>query len=137
MIGASSHLFNDEEVGHEIQKWIQSKYDAFRNALPDYQRAKGIAYDELSKHHGHNNYDDAQRHSEWSYRMYKEIGPFTSFSAGVGHEIDGLLSGQQPWNEAIMDLHNNSVGRAAASEGGPIDPYSLITSPANIGVFQY
>ncbi|MBK8970023.1 MAG: RHS repeat-associated core domain-containing protein [Hahellaceae bacterium] len=102
----------------------------------------GHAYDlaryELARpgHGGHNDHSDASRHSEWSRRMCEEINPFTSWAAGVGHEIDGLLNGQ-PWNEFMMDLHNNQEGRNAASEGRPVDPSNLVTSPDDAGSIIY
>lgn len=60
--------------------------------------------------------------------MSEEINPFTSWAAGFGHEVEGLLKGQ-PYNEALMDLHNNAEGRAAGAEMRPVDPAKLRTSP--------
>jgi RHS repeat-associated protein len=99
----------------------------------DYDRASEIAREELQKHHGHNDEDDAMRHAMWSYRMEKEIGPFTAWSSGVGHEIEGCLLQRQPWSEALMDLNNNKEGRDAAAEGRPINPSNLRTNPQSSG----
>jgi hypothetical protein len=98
------------------------------NKKSNLERAREIASEELAKHHGHNNADDAQRHADWNRRMSEEIGPFTSWAVGTGHEVEGLLNGG-PLNEARMDLHNNAEGRDAASEGRAVDPRNLRTSP--------
>jgi hypothetical protein len=103
-----------------------------RTYLPDYGRARQIALEELQKHRGHNDADDAARHAEWSYRMYQEIGPFTAWSAGIGHELDDMIHGQ-PWSEFRMDLHNNREGRRAADENRAINPNNLITAPGGGG----
>ena len=99
-----------------------------RTYLPDYSKARQIAQQELAKNTGHNDASDARRHSEWSRRMYDEIGPFTAWSTGIGYELKGLWDGQ-PLNECRMDLHNNQEGRDAASDGRSVDPGNLITSP--------
>jgi RHS repeat-associated protein len=101
-----------------------------RTYLPDYDRARQIGLEELARHRGHNDADDAMRHAEWSRRMRCEIGPFTAWSSGVGHEIGDLFHGM-PWSESMMDLHNNAEGRQAGSEGRPVDPGRLVTSPTN------
>jgi RHS repeat-associated protein len=103
-----------------------------RTYLPDYDRAHQIAREELKLHHGHNNNDDARRHAEWSCRMQKEIGPFTAWSSGTGHELDNLLHGG-PWSESMMDLHNNAEGRDAASQHRSINPNNLRTRPSQSG----
>jgi hypothetical protein len=60
--------------------------------------------------------------------MCEEIGPFTSWSTGVGHELEGMVEGQ-PMKEMQMDLHNNAIGRAAGESGTEIDLNELQTSP--------
>jgi len=67
------------------------------------------------------------RHAVWNSRMVHETNTFTAWVAGTGHEIEGLLNGQ-PWGEAMMDLHNNAVGRAAGGHS-PINQSDLRTSP--------
>jgi len=94
----------------------------------NYNRANEIAREELKKHHGHNDCDDATRHAEWSQRMAEELGTGYSWLFGVGHEITGLLQGQ-PVAESRMDLHNNAVGRDSA--GGPIKFGNLQTAPGS------
>jgi RHS repeat-associated protein len=93
-----------------------------------YERAYDIAQQELALHQGHNDFDDAMRHADWSRRMSEEIGPFTSWSTGVCHELQGMAEGQ-PMDEMQMDLHNNAVGRAAGEAGTDIDISQLQTSP--------
>ncbi|HET6974814.1 MAG TPA: RHS repeat-associated core domain-containing protein [Pyrinomonadaceae bacterium] len=99
-----------------------------RTYLPDYDRAGQIANEELINHPGHNDAGDAMRHAEWSRRMRCEIGPFTAWSSGVGHEIDNLFEGA-PLEEIIMDLHNNAEGRRAGGQSRPVDPNNLQNSP--------
>lgn len=96
----------------------------------NFQRAQEIARQELqNRPSGHNDAEDAMRHAVWNSRMVHETNTFTAWVAGVGHEIEGLSSGQ-PWGEAMMDLHNNAVGRAAGGHS-PITPNVLRTSPTN------
>lgn len=76
----------------------------------------------------HNNEGDAMRHAEWSRRMSEEVGPGTSWVAGMANEVKGLLNGQ-PWGEAMMDIKNNAEGRAAAREGRPVDRSKLQKKP--------
>jgi len=92
------------------------------------ERAQEIAKEELAKHHGHNDSDDAARHSEWSKRMADELGGWFSDLVGTGHEIDGLLHGE-PFNEAVMDLNNNKEGRHASNERRDINPNNLRNAP--------
>ena len=93
-------------------------------------RAIEIGNEELRKRGkgNHNNSGDAMRHAEWSRRMAEEIGPVTSWIAGTANEAKGLLHGQ-PWGEAMMDLHNNAEGRAAAKEKRPVDKSRLKNTP--------
>ena len=94
----------------------------------NYRRAREIGLDELAKHDGHNDCDDATRHAEWSQRMAEELGSGYAWLFGVGHEIgDELRLEPQPIGELFMDLHNNAVGRSAA--GGTIDSGQLQTVP--------
>jgi RHS repeat-associated protein len=92
----------------------------------NYRRAQEIAREELAKHRGHNDCDDAIRHAEWSQRMTQELGNIYAWAFGTGHEITDMLHGQ-PLGEMTMDLHNNGVGRSAA--GRTIDQVKLQTSP--------
>ena len=102
----------------------------------NFERAREIARDELQKRPTqHNDAGDAMRHAEWNRRMVDEINSFTAWTAGVGHEIEGLLQGQ-PLNEAMMDLLNNAEGRAAGNEGRPVDPNNLITSPVDASSYN-
>lgn len=61
--------------------------------------------------------------------MAEELGGGTSWLFGMGHEIDGLVNKKQPWDEAMMDLHNNAEGRAAAREKRPVDKGKLQKAP--------
>lgn len=72
----------------------------------------------------HNDAEDAMRHAEWNRRMVEETNSFTAFVAGANHEIDNLIHGH-PWDESMMDLYNNAVGRAAGSVGVAVDPNKL------------
>ncbi|MDX9701457.1 MAG: hypothetical protein RBU23_00285 [Candidatus Auribacterota bacterium] len=47
----------------------------------------------------------------------------------MGHEVEGILLKGQDWSEAMMDLHNNSIGREAGNSGNAIDNNKLIISP--------
>jgi len=94
----------------------------------NFSRSREIARDELRRHHGHNDAYDAMRHAEWQCRTAAETNQFTAWISGLGHELDNLIHGGD-WNESIMDLHNNAVGRQAAEEQRPILPGDLITSP--------
>ncbi len=97
----------------------------------NFGRAKEIAREELrNRPSAHNDLGDAQRHSEWMRRTTEETNRFTAWAAGTGHEITGLFKGQ-PLEEALMDLHNNSVGRDAGADGVPVDPSDLWTLPLN------
>ena len=69
-------------------------------------------------------------HAEWMRRTRQETNACTAWLAGTGHEVDGLL-GNQPWAEALMDLHNNAVGRNAGSNNSPVDPSKLWMLPNN------
>jgi hypothetical protein len=100
----------------------------------NFQRAREIAKQELqNRPSGHNDAEDAMRHAVWNSRMVHETNTFTAWVTGVGYEIGGLLNGQ-PWGEAMMDLNNNSVGRAAGGHS-PINLTDLQTSPTT--GFQY
>lgn len=94
----------------------------------NYYRARQIADEELRKHRGHNDCDDAVRHAEWNRRMTEELGYWYALTFGIGHEIEGLFEGQ-PLQEIRMDLHNNSVGRNSA--GGSINQGNLQTGPGS------
>ncbi len=105
-----------------IKRGLQSIKDKF---VPDFGRAGEIGQEVLDTSPGHNNMGDAKRHAVWSQRMYQEINPVTSYTAGYLYELKNLLT-RQPLNETLMDLHNNSVGRAAAASGTMIDHSHLI-----------
>jgi RHS repeat-associated protein len=93
------------------------------------KRAREIAVQELANRPlSHNDLGDAMRHAEWIRRTVVETNTFTAWLAGTGHEVEGLISGQ-PRGETIMDLHNNSVGRAAGRRGTAVDPRDLWTLP--------
>jgi len=62
--------------------------------LANYYRARQIADEELRKHQGHNDCDDAIRHAVWSKRMTEELGYGYSWGFGTGHELQDLLQGQ-------------------------------------------
>ena len=103
----------------------------------NFGRAREIAREELQKRSvQHNDIGDAMRHAEWNRRMVEEINTFTAWVAGTGHEIDNLLRGGiGTWNESMMDLYNNTVGRAAGREKRPVNHNELQTSPKS--GFQY
>ena len=73
--------------------------------------------------------------------MYQEINPITSIMAGYGHELEGLITREQPIGEMLMDLHNNAVGRAANMGGAPVDQFQLMvidpSDPLIDAVLQY
>ena len=95
----------------------------------NFGRAEEIAREELQKRPTqHNDIGDATRHAEWNQRMVQETNSFTAWVAGVGHEIDNLLHGG-PWNETMMDIHNNAEGRVAGQQGSPVNPSNLQTIP--------
>jgi RHS repeat-associated protein len=94
----------------------------------NFKRARDIGLEELKKRPmNHNDSGDAMRHAEWNRRMVEEINSFTAWTVGIGHEIEGLLQ-NQPWEEAMMDLHNNAEGRKAGNENRSVDSNDLITS---------
>ena len=152
---AMAQLFNAEasaarargvqETRGVQERWIDSirkGWNSFKEKyFPDVERARLIGDEVLESLPGHNDMGDAQRHAEWSRRMYKEINPITSIIVGYGHELDGLINRAQPMNEMLMDLHNNAVGRAAATSGVPIDQSQLIvidpSDPYTDAVRQY
>ena len=97
----------------------------------NFQRAIEIAREELARRpNAHSDSEDAMRHAEWNRRMVIETNSFTAWVAGVGHEIVGSIKGQ-PWNEAMMDMYNNWVGRDAGARGELVDPDQLQKSPDN------
>lgn len=98
----------------------------------NFERTKQIASEELAKRpSSHNDIGDAMRHAEWMRRTTQETNACTAWLAGTGHEIEGLLDGQ-PWGEAIMDLHNNAVGRDTGSDSNtPVDSSKLWTLSNN------
>jgi RHS repeat-associated protein len=102
--------------------------------LENYRRARQITDEELRKHQGHNDCDDAIRHAMWNKRMTDELGYWYSWAFGTGHELQGLFQGQ-PFQEMRMDLHNNSVGRNTA--GGSINQGNLQTSPGSGVSYPY
>lgn len=63
-------------------------------------------------------------------RTTAETNTLTAWLAGTGHEIEGAFKGQ-PWDEMLMDLHNNSVGRDAGRNNSVVDPRNLWTLPLN------
>ncbi len=96
----------------------------------NYKRAQEIATEEHKNFAGHHNdLGDAKRHATWSKRTAEETNVFTAWSAGVLHEIDNLINDNGPWRETLMDLHNNSIGREAASNSAPINQKDLRTAP--------
>jgi RHS repeat-associated protein len=93
------------------------------------ERSQQIAAEELdNRPNSHNDIGDAERHAEWMRRTTEETNSFTAWISGTGHELEGLFEGQ-PFNEMLMDLHNNSVGREAGRDKTPIDPNNLVTLP--------
>ena len=111
-----------ESLQEHIKQELQSMKDKY---IPDLGRAMEIGDKVLDAMPGHNNSGDANRHAVWSHRMYQEINPVTSYTAGYLYELENLLGGQ-PINEMLMDLHNNAVGRAAAASGTMVDQSRLI-----------
>lgn len=109
-----------------INEYIEKGVEAVKDAS-GYSRAVEIAKEELAKRGrgNHNNEGDAMRHAEWNRRMTEELGASRAWAFGTAHEIDGLIYHNQPWNEAMMDMHNNAVGRAAGSENRPVDKSKL------------
>lgn len=100
------------------------------------KRARQIADEELSRRpRSHNDAGGAMRHAEWMRRTTQEANACTAWVAGTGHEIEGLLNGQ-PWPEALMDLHNNAVGRNTGRNNTAVDPSSLWTLPNNGSMYN-
>jgi RHS repeat-associated protein len=91
-------------------------------------RATVIGREELRRFNTHNDKGDALRHAEWSYRMVKDVGVNWATFFGLFHELQDTARGQ-PLNELRMDVHNNTVGIAAAQSDTPIDQKNLITTP--------
>ena len=54
----------------------------------------------------HNGKGDAVRHAYWSCLLSRYCGDFFAEGIGTGHESGALYE-----TEAIMDLHNNAIGR--------------------------
>lgn len=99
-------------------------------------RARQIAREELRKRPAsHNDIGDAMRRGEWMRRTTEETNSCTAWLAGTGHEIEGLLD-DQPWAEAIMDLHNNAVGRSAGRNDIPVDQGRLWMLPTNGSIYN-
>ena len=84
---------------------------------------------------GWNDAGDAARHAEWNRLMAQNTNLFTAWTTGVGHEITGLINGQS-LSEALMDLHNNSIGRNAGSSGSAVNPLDLVISPGGISKYN-
>jgi len=104
--------------------------DVFLRLPHSLDQAKVIGDEIQRKIPGWNDMGDARRHAEWSARMQAELGTLPAVVAGYGHEFDGawkfLRNGRlPPFQEHLMDLHNNAEGRRAAREGRPIDPAKL------------
>ena len=93
-----------------------------RTYLPDLEGARRIA-EEVGRKEApatglpgaHNGPQDAWRHAEWNQRMVEEIGQGTALIASYGHELEEIFD--QPFNELLMDLHNNREGRRIANTG--------------------
>ncbi|NDV23962.1 RHS repeat-associated core domain-containing protein [Desulfovibrio sp. JC022] len=115
-----------EKVGNYVEDGIKEARD-----FTGYDKAKEIAREELAKRGrgSHNNEGDAMRHAEWSRRMTEDLGPARAWAFGTAHEIDGLINKNQPWNEAMMDIHNNAVGRAAGKAKRAVNNNNLQKSP--------
>jgi hypothetical protein len=60
--------------------------------------------------------------------MTQSFGSAWSEAIGDAHEAWNFILGQ-PDNEMYMDLHNNAVGRNAASNGTSIPQAELIQQP--------
>jgi len=100
------------------------------------ERATEIANELLRQHQGHNDIDDARRHSEWSRRMAEELGTGWAEIIGTGHEIDGLINGS-PLDETLMDLNNNAEGRDASESGRPVNEDNLEILEPDSGEYEY
>jgi hypothetical protein len=57
-------------------------------------------------------------------RTTQETNSCTAWVAGTGHELKGTPR-EQPFNEMLMDLHNNVVGRDAGRNSTPVDQGKL------------
>ncbi len=102
--------------GQEVGDW----WDFYAN----YQRSYEIGEELLGSHKGHNDINDAMRHSTWQMRTTLETNSFTAWSSGIAHEIENLLQGGS-LDETLMDLNNNAEGRDAANENREINPDNL------------
>jgi len=120
--------------------WVSAKYDRaiqIGNQLRDIQApavALSITGGDRSAANTllHNGQVDAWRHAEWNRQMVvdPQVGPTFAAIAGYGHEVVNLkdkiigngIPGQtwtQFTQESLMDLSNNSFGRAQGSAGIP------------------
>jgi len=98
------------------------------------RRAEQIGLQELAKRpSAHNDIEDARRHSEWMRRTTIETNSCTAWIAGTGHELEEILHwrarDREPFDELMMDLHNNAVGRGAGRNASPVDSSKLWTLP--------
>lgn len=70
---------------------------------------------------------DALRHAMWMCRMYQQFGQTFARDWGVAHE-----EGHTDPRRAIMDTHNNAVGRRIAAESG-LDCYDGVRFARDAG----
>lgn len=69
----------------------------------------------------HNGPGDAYRHMIGAGEITRRFGEATARVALEGHEIEGVLSGEQPLKEAFMDRHNNEIGIGIGREAKSLD----------------
>lgn len=87
------------------------------------RNSKNIAFQETQsrfKHNGHNDKSDAFRHCFWSATLARDLGVENARTFTTAHESDP----NNPSNEKMMDLHNNSVGLKVGSRNGTNTAYS-------------
>ncbi|OEU66809.1 MAG: hypothetical protein BA863_07070 [Desulfovibrio sp. S3730MH75] len=134
-LAGKSEESNNKKSKHRVTNKDKKKEEDYSDKIikniPGVKRATEIANEELKKRGkgNHNNEGDAMRHAEWSRRMTDELGSARAWAFGVAHEIEGVLKKGQPWGEAMMDLKNNSEGRAASTEKRPVDRSKLQKKP--------
>jgi hypothetical protein len=98
----------------------------------DFDQAEKIGLETKARYHGHQGLGDAMRHAEWNRRMALEVNQATATVVSYAYEARNVWETlvkvtQEPrsagyqfstlFKDLPMDLHNNAVGRRAASEG--------------------
>ncbi len=81
------------------------------------RNSKPLAFQETQNqmgHNGHNDDSDAFRHCFWSATLARDLGISNARDFTTAHESGP----NNPPDEKMMDLHNNSIGLQVGSAGG-------------------